>query len=200
MKAKHFFMMLIAAACCMNLFTACGSDSDDSTPNPAEDKTRAKVAMVFSYYVTEDMLKYCDVTITSKKGDEVIGEVKLTDQSVVQVTDHPELYGHTITLVANSLPATFSFSRTVKMKDNADLTGVESVRYSKSHSYKFGYYNAADKLINDADAIPFSSLGTSPASADKFVEFVNAKKLDVTYVYTFDKNKSMEYDIIKENE
>ena len=134
MKTRHFFMMLIAAACCMNLFTACGSDSDDS-PNPAEDKTRDKVAMDFTFDVTGDMLKYCDVTITSKKGDQVMGEVKLTDQSVVQVAGYEGLYSHTVTLAANSLPATFSFSRTVKMKDNADLTGVEKVRYSTSNAH-----------------------------------------------------------------
>ena len=190
--------MLIAAACCMNLFTACGSD--DSPSNPAEDKTRDKVAMDFSFDVTGDMLKYCDVTITSKKGDQVIGEVKLTDQSVVQVAGYEGLYSHTVTLAANSLPATFTFSRTVKMKDNADLTGVESVRFSTNTSYKFRYYNAAGKLINDDDATSLTAHGSRPASADKFVEYVNTKKLDVTYVYTFDKNNPMEYDIIKVEE
>lgn len=199
MKTRHFFMMLIAAACCMNLFTACGSDSDDS-PNPAEDKTRDKVAMDFSFDVTEDMLKYCDVTITSKKGDQVMGEVKLTDQSVVQVAGYEGLYSHTVTLAANSLPATFTFSRTVKMKDNADLTGVERVRYSTSTSYKFRYYNAAGQLINDADAISSTHHGTHPAPADNFVDLVNTKKLDVTYVFTFDKNNPSEMDIIKVNE
>ncbi|MCR5513756.1 MAG: hypothetical protein K6F43_09375 [Prevotella sp.] len=146
------------------------------------------------------MLKYCDVTITCKKGDQVMGEVKLTDQSVVQVVGYEGLYSHTVTLVANSLPATFSFSRTVKMKDNADLTGVESVRYSMNVSYKFEYYNAAGKLINDDDAIPSTSHGSRPAPADKFVEYVNTKKLDFTYVYTFDKNNPSELDIIKGNE
>ena len=200
MKTRHFFMMLIAAACCMNLFTACGSDSDDSPSNPAEDKTRDKVAMDFSFDVTGDMLKYCDVTITSKKGDQVMGEVKLTDQSVVQVAGYEDLYSHTVTLAANSLPATFSFSRTVKMKDNADLTDVESVRYSTSQSYKFGYYNAADKLINDADATPLTFHGFRTAPADNFVNLFNTKKLDVTYVFTFDKNNPSEMDIIKVNE
>ena len=199
MKTKHFFMMLIAAACCMSLFTACGSDSDDS-PNPAEDKTRDKVAMDFTFDVTGDMLKYCDVTITSKKGDQVMGEVKLTDQSVVQVAGYQDLYSHTVTLVANSLPATFSFSRTVKMKDNADLTGVESVRYSTSQSYKYGYYNAAGKLINNADDVPFTNHGFRTAPADKLVDLVNTKKLDVTYVFTFDKNNPVEVNIIKVNE
>lgn len=199
MKTKHFFMMLIAAACCMSLFTACGSDSDDS-PNPAEDKTRDKVAMDFTFDVTRDMLKYCDVTITCKKGDQVMGEVKLTDQSVVQVAGFKELYSHTATLAANSLPATFSFSRTVKMKDNADLTGVETVRYSTSMGYKYVYYNAAGNLINDADAIPSTNHGTHPAPADQFVNIVNTKMLDVTYVFTFDKNNPSEMDIIKGNE
>ena len=86
------------------------------------------------------------------------------------------------------------------MKDNADLTGVESVRYSTNVSYKFGYYNAAGKLINDDDAIPLTNHGSRPAPADKFVDLVNTKKLDVTYVYTFDKNNPSEVDIIKVNE
>jgi hypothetical protein len=67
---KKMMMTLAAVLCCamtMTVFTACGSDDDDSK-NPAEDTTPKQVAMNFVLYNTADMLNYCNIEISYDNG------------------------------------------------------------------------------------------------------------------------------------
>jgi hypothetical protein len=179
---KKMMMTLAAVLCCamtMTVFTACGSDDDDK---PSDDNKRAKVGMIFDFQITDDMLKYCDIEISINNG---AGQ---SDKKMVEASDIKD--GLFTAKLSAPLPANLTLTRTVKMKADVDLTGVETIKYMRGYQYIAAYYNAAGQYLENDRHISYASLNLNPSSArvDKFEELVNNGSLDKTFSYTFDKN------------
>ena len=179
---KNFFKSVFAlmCACVMTTsFVACGSDDDDKTPS--NDNTRAKVGMIFDFQITDDMLKYCDIEISANNG------AGLSDKKTVTASDVKD--GFFTAKLSASLPANFTLTRTVKMKSNVDLTGVETIKFVRGYQYTVGYYNAAGQYLEkDGKLVSLLNLTPTSTSVDKFIQCVNEGYLDKTITIAFDKN------------
>ena len=132
MKTKHFFLSILAAVCCLSLFTACGSNDD---PETEPDYNRAYVAMNFSFQLTEDMLKYCyvELSISNGKGEPT--------SKVINADDLDN--GYCYAQLTSAFPAIFTLDREVTLKPDVDLSKIESIKYSTGYQYETGYFNAA---------------------------------------------------------
>jgi hypothetical protein len=180
---KKMMMTLAAVLCCamtMTVFTACGSDDDDSK-NPAEDTTPKQVAMNFVLYNTADMLNYCNIEISYDNGLGNAKTVTLTKDMVNENFSWKQM------LTADRLPATFTISRKVTLKQSIDE--VEKFTYTRGYSYAYALYNAAGKRV--FESTPYANTGSSDGSGAKIAERINAGALDHTYTFTFDAKGNM---------
>lgn len=187
MKTKHSFLAALTTICAMTMtivFTACGSDDDNNdTPN-SEDTTPKKVMMNFTYYATEDMLTYCDVQVTVGNKTEAMTMTNTTKESIKGV----EYYAWKQTVSANELPANFTFSRKVTLKQNIDDVAVFT--FTRGYAYNYALYNAADKKVKDGQ--PYKNIGTESGPGANVAALINEGRLDNTSTFAFDKDGNEE--------
>ena len=180
MKTKHFFLSILAAVCCLSLFTACGGNDD---PETEPDYNRAYVAMNFSFQLTEDMLKYCyvELSISNGKSDptsKVINAGELSN-------------GFCYAQVSAAFPAIFTLDRKVTLKPDVDFSKIESIKYSTGYQYETGYFNASYQYLPNDPGVTKEELNNLTASGTEFEALVKEGKLNRTYTFDFDKEGKM---------
>ena len=136
--------------------------------------------MNFIFYNTEDMLNYCNIEVTYNDGTGA-KTVMLTKDNV------DEGFSWKQTVVAKHLPATFTFSRKVTLKQSVDE--VETFTYTRGYFYAYAFYNAAGKHVKDGT--PFNYINEIPVSGAAVATIINSGRLDKTYTYTFDEKGEM---------
>ena len=176
-------MTLAAALCCAmttTVFTACGDKEEEITPShtedttPADDITPKQVALSFSFYNTQDMLNYCNIEVSYDNGDGA--------QTVMVTKDNVDAYGiWKQQVTANQLPATFTFSRKVTLKQSVD--DVDVFNYTRGYSYTYALYNADGKRLDGNTSQ--SSTGSNPASGQNVAKLINEGRLDRSYTISF---------------
>lgn len=179
MKTKHFFLSILAAVCCLSLFTACGNDDPETEP----DYNRAYVAMNFSFQLTEDMLKYCYVELSISNGK---------NDPTSKVINSGELSnGFCYAQVSAAFPAIFTLDRKVTLKPDVDLSKIESIKYSTGYQYETGYFNASYQYLPNDPGVTKEELNNLTASGTEFEALVKEGKLNRTYTFDFDKEGKM---------
>lgn len=181
MKTKHFFLTLIAAVCCLSMFTACGGN-DDSETEP--DYTRAYVAMNFSFQLTEDMLKYCyvELSISNGKGD---------PSSKVINADDLSSKGFCYAQITAAFPAIFTLDRKVTLKTDVDFSKIESIKYATGYQYETGYFNASYQYLSNDPGVTKEELYDHTVTGTEFAQLVNEGKLNRTFTFNFDNEGKM---------
>lgn len=186
MKVRHSILAVLALLCSASLFTACGSDDDDS--KPAADNTRVYVGLFHSAQITDDMLKYFNVEVITTNGAGKVQSYTVTKEKLEN--------GKFEATVVGQLPCELKVETQVTVKPDADFTNVESIKYFRgsNYSYVIRYYNAESKAI--ANQVTFGGMTSSnPTTApnsrystiEAFVQAVRDGYLDHTSVKTFDK-------------
>lgn len=179
-------MTLAAILCCAmtsTVFTACGSDDDDNTTPPAEDTTPKQVAMDFYFFTTEDMLSYCNVEVTYDDGTGT-KTATLTKDMV------DEKLRYRVHFASDHLPANFTVSRKITLKQNIDE--LQSFSYfTNGYTYMAALYNAAGKKVSDILEYTSNDPQTYPGA--NVTKLINDGRLDHTYTFTFDTKGEMNY-------
>ena len=185
---KKNLLTLAAVLCCammVTIFTACGSDDDDNNTSKADDNTPKSVMLVFSLYATADMIDYCDVQVSigNEKGDAKTMTLKKSDLEAFGTN-----YVWNQTLAAD-LPATFTFTRKVTLKQNID--DLANFSYTKSVDYKSGLYNAAGNLISSNT--PGTAFAKNTTVGRTAADRINGGVLNEKYIFSFDKNGKLTF-------
>lgn len=181
--------MLAAILCCAmttTVFTSCGGDDDNETPTPKtteEDTTPKQVAMDFYFFTTEDMLNYCNVEVTYNDGTGA-KTVTLTQDMV------DEKLRYKVHFVSHQLPATFTVSRKVTLKQSIDE--LQSFSYfTNGYTYVAALFNAAGKKLSELPQYTANDPQAFPG--DKVTTLINTNRLNHTYTFTFDTNGELNY-------
>lgn len=175
---KKILMTLAALLCCwvtITVFTACGDD-DDNTPR-ADDTKPAKIAMVFHFLNTPEMVENFNIEYSFSNGLDVNKTVTLNDVTLEADKSFK------VTLAAN-LPCTLKFSRKVTLKNS--ITEMPTFSYTKKISCIYGLYNAAGKQVLTSATVDTGA--SSSLNGEKVTKLVEAGSLDYEHVYTFDAN------------
>ena len=176
---KKFLLTFAAAVCCAmsaTMFTACGSDDNSSSGTggggTVTDTVRAYVAANVTFKETEDILKYCDVTVKYNDGT---GEKTDT----VKTTEWKKL-------LSAKLPGSLVYKKIITLKDSAGMAAKDSISFSAGYSYAYCFYNAAKQPIGDFKM--FDMLGKSKKTAKiaLLIEYIKAGKLNTTVDLSFD--------------
>lgn len=185
MKIKHFFFATFALLCCATLMTACGSDGDDNEPKPNDDNKRVYVAMWHYTQLTDDMLAYCNVEITTING---VGktETKMLTKDDVQK-------GEYMSTVVGPLPCELTVKKTVTLKPEVDFSAVSSIKFYRGYYLEYAFYNAKQELIKgELHQIGNRNLSPStaatPEAIERFKKLVNEGSLNKTVTIAFDKD------------
>ncbi len=175
---KKFLLTFAAAVCCAmsaTMFTACGSDDNSSSGNgggTVTDTVRAYVAANVTFKETEDILKYCNVTVKYNDGTgEKTDTVKTTPWSK---------------MLSAKLPGSLVYKKIITLKDSAGMAAKDSISFSAGYSYAYRFYNAAKEPIGEFKM--FDMLGKSKKTAKiaLLIEYIKAGKLNTTVDLSFD--------------
>jgi hypothetical protein len=192
MKTRHFILAVLALLCSATLFTACGSDDDDkgSQPTPA---TRSYVALWHYFTVSGDLLDYFNVDIIIDNSLDDSGH--LTTGTITKRVEKNKLASTGTYEIGqiSSLPGTLTVSRKVTLKDDIDYSQVSSIQLVIGHTYKYGYLDSKNNVIdnkyyNGASADKIVN-ATTPEKVQDLVQRVRDGQLDMTTrTFAFDKN------------
>lgn len=152
--------------------TACGDDNDDNVPSNTNDLKPAGVTMTYTFFVTQDMLDYCDIVVSYNDGT---GEKTETMTSLE--------WTKTVTA---KLPCTFTFDKTVTLKSSKDITQADKVTYTNRVAFKYDILNAAGNPIGKSRMGEFGV--NSTLTGEKVGEIVSSGSLNLRQVYKFDIN------------
>ena len=172
----------LTAALMALAFTAChkNNPSDGGTATQ-EDKTPAQVALSFSFAQTPEMMQYCTVQINFESSEGATQTILLKQEDVDAQCRWNALVS------SHKLPASFTFRRTVTLKE--DISSLEHFSYSKGISYQYALYNAAGTQVFLSDFV--DNLASSKLNGSKVAELVKAGKLDRTCTFSFDAEGKM---------
>lgn len=121
------FAAILCCATAATVFTACGSNDDNETSST--DTKPSNVAIQVSFTETEDILKYCDVSIEYNDGTGAKTE-SLTNTTWTKA-------------LTAKLPASFSIKKTVTLKAGVDLsTDTTTFNCFEAYSYRYNVINA----------------------------------------------------------
>ncbi len=149
---KKFLMTFAAAVFCAmsaTMFTACGSDNDDNNggkpgSNPGtggntgtttvKDSIPTKVKFGLEVVETEDILKYCNVSVEYNDGTGAKTEA-------VTTCSWQKFF-------ESKVPATYTLKKIVTVKDSAGLASAAKISfYTGAYKYSYALYNAANEVI-----------------------------------------------------
>ncbi len=176
---KKFLMTFAAAICCamsVTMFTSCGDDDNSSNGtgggSTVSDTIPASIKVSMTFKETEDILKYCDVTMKYNDGTgEKTDTLKTTEWTKV---------------LSAKLPCSISFKKIVTLRDSAGMAAADSISFYAGYSYIRAFYNAAGE--DTGKRTTFNILGepTKTAKIAKLIEYINAGKLNKDVDFTYD--------------
>ena len=197
---KKIMMMLAAVLCCAmttTVFTACGDDDEipesktidqDEPESTYADPTATPVyaSVAFSFMTTAEMLTYCDVRLEYNNGQ---GDSLIIQSLTQDMVDVEKDYSFTKQLNAK-LPATFTFTRKITLKEGARETvaNMAKISFTNQYKYTYGVLDANYKLFarsfvpNETGGYPGHPSGT------KAVENIEAGNYNKTITFNFDKD------------
>lgn len=163
------FAAILCCATAATVFTACGSNDDNE--NSSTDTKPSNVAIQVSFTETEDILKYCDVSIEYNDGTGAKTE-SLTNTTWTKA-------------LTAKLPASFSIKKTVTLKAGVDLsTDSTTFKYAEGFIINYRILNAAGDVVKNGAGT--SSSKTSSAKAYKIAEGIKNGRLSRNLTYVFD--------------
>ena len=170
---KKFLMISLAAMACLSF--SCSKDNtqkQEEEETTVKDKTPASAEITFTYYATEDMLNFADMTVTYGDG-------------TVSKTETVTGVEWTATIASSSLPVTFQFDRTVTKKEGFELLSTQNYTYSKQYKFSYRILNAAGEEIDDNTYI--SSVTPRTLPGDKIQQLFDGGKMGSTHSITITK-------------
>lgn len=187
MKTRHFLLAALALLCSTTLFTACGSDDDDDITPSKPDDVRVYVALWHYTQLTEDMLNYCKVEVTTIAAD---------GYSTTHVVTKADIKNNAyMATVVGKLPCDLKVKRTVTLLDeNIDVSTISSIQYYGNSNYiKYVYYNTNKELITNAGGEGGAThLSPSTVTSEKgkqgFVDMVKKGHFNADLTFSFDKD------------
>lgn len=197
---KKILMTLAAVLCCWvttTVFTACGGDDEIPEPKPIEQEeqespyadpsaTPVYASVAFSFMTTPEMLTYCDVRLEYNNGQ---GDPLIIQSLTQGMVDAENDYSFTKQLTAK-LPATFTFTRKITLKEGARETvaNMEKISFTNRYKYTYGVLDANYKIF--ASSFVPNQIGGYPGkpSGTKAVENIEAGNYDKTITFNFDKD------------
>lgn len=174
---KNFFLKsgLFVVVMAM-VFVSCDRDDDFGTDNNGQQGTEevkkaTAVALEYTNWVTEDMLKYCDIVLMYNDGTgekaETITSIKWNKSFVA------------------ALPCTFTFKKTVTLKEGIDMTSVEKVEiYKNGYSRSYELLDADGQLMKKGEVS--SNLSSMTPAYANFLEGIEKGSFNTTNTYVFD--------------
>lgn len=178
-KMRMSLMMFAAVLCCAmaaSVFTACSSSDDDNKDSDSGSKVGGVMVYV-GFTESEDVLKYCDVSVVYNDGT---GEKTET----ITKTDWSKK------LTVTKLPATITFKKTTVLKAGVDVSSISTFKYSTVYSSGYCQTNAEGTAITTLSATSFG--GTKTIAGSKVTEALNSGSLNKTVAFTFDANGNLQ--------
>lgn len=177
-KMRMFMMAFAAVLCCAmaaSVFTACSSSNDDD--NKDSGSKVGGVMVYVGFTESEDVLKYCDVSVVYNDG---------TGEKSETITKA----NWSKTLTVTKLPATITFKKTTVLKAGVDVSSISTFKYSTVYSSGYCQTNAAGTALTTLHANSFG--GTKTIAGSKVTEALNGGSLNKTVTFTFDANGNLQ--------
>lgn len=198
---KKLFTAAVALICITMAgvaFTACGGDDETLKPQTPQEQeqpespyadpsaTPVYASVAFSFMTTAEMLTYCDVRLEYNNGQ---GDSLIIQSLTQDMVDIEKDYSFTRQLNAK-LPATFTFTRKITLKEGARETvaNMEKISFTNQYKYTYGVLDIKYKIFarsfvpNETGGYPGKPSGT------KAVENIEAGNYDKTITFNFDKD------------
>ena len=170
---KKFMMTLAAVLCCAmttTVLTACGGGDDSDTPGA--DTTPVAAKLVSEITVSDDLVKYMDVTVEYYDATGAIQKEQMTTTKWSKD-------------VTAKLVAKLGARVTIKLKDGVDASKLDKITVSYSYAYAGACLNAAGQTVGSVTADQFEhSIVISGSDIEKFIE--NRKAGLIKFLYIFD--------------
>ncbi len=186
---KSLRTFALAFACCAmgaTMLTACGGDDNGSSGGNGGGtvtKDTIPVAVNFrsTWYETAAILKYCDVCIEYDDGTGAKTDTLKTTQ-----WDY---------IKAAKLPVTFTFKKTVTLRDSAGMASAESIHFTSDSWYLYITYSASGGTVDKANAasLPDSTGVKGAKKIALLIEKIKNGGLNKTEIYSFDAKGKMTY-------
>ena len=172
-------MTLAAVLCCAmttTVLTACGGD--DSGDTPGADTTPVAAKLVSEITVSDDLVKYMDITVEYYDATGAIQKEQMTTTKWSKD-------------VTAKLVAKLGARVTIKLKDGVDVSKIDKITVSYSYAYAGACLNAAGQTVGSVTSDQFEqSIVISGSDIEKLIE--NRKAGLIKFLYIFD-GKSATY-------
>ena len=176
---KKMMMTLAAVLCCAmttTVLTACGGD--DSGDTPGADTTPVAAKLVSEITVSDDLVKYMDITVEYYDATGAIQKEQMTTTKWSKD-------------VTAKLVAKLGARVTIKLKDGVDVSKIDKITVSYSYAYAGACLNAAGQTVGSVTSDQFEqSIVISGSDIEKLIE--NRKAGLIKFLYIFD-GKSATY-------
>ena len=172
-------MTLAAVLCCAmttTVLTACGGD--DSGDTPGADTTPVAAKLVSEITVSDDLVKYMDITVEYYDATGAIQKEQMTTTKWSKD-------------VTAKLVTKLGARVTIKLKDGVDVSKIDKTTVSYSYAYAGACLNAAGQTVGSVTSDQFEqSIVISGSDIEKLIE--NRKAGLIKFLYIFD-GKSATY-------
>ncbi len=163
------FTTILCCATAATVFTACGDDNNNET---SSDTKSTKMELLLSFSESEDIMKYCDVSIEYNDGTGAKTE-SLTNTTWTKA-------------LTAKLPASFSIKKTVTLKAGVDLsTDTTTFNCIETYSYRYNVVNA-DGGVTATDG--HSKETECEAEARQMAEGIKNGDFNESFTLVFDAN------------
>lgn len=172
---------LLSCAFATTVFTACGSDDKEDIIKPSvEEATPTQMALTFTLDATDDMAEYFDMVVTYDDG---------TGEKQEAFTDLE--WSKTLT---SKLPATFTFSRKIRVKDDKRdaLAAADIVEVTTHYHYSFDILDDKGQVIPEMTGSKDIAQSMIKDTGTRALERAQAGGYDRTYICMFDVNGSIQ--------
>ena len=163
---KKIMLTLAAVLCCAmttTVLTACGG-SDDSGDVPGPDKTPVAGVIKAGIKVSEDMLKYLDLTVEYYDAN---GSVQKETMDKTEWSKE----------VKAKLTAKLGARLLMKLKDGVDVSNLTNTTFAYSYSYRCAAVTSSNEEVGEA-LISNPSFSATVTNSEKLSEFINKHKDD----------------------
>ena len=166
-------MTLAAVLCCAmttTVLTACGGD--DSGDTPGADTTPVAAKLVSEITVSDDLVKYMDITVEYYDATGAIQKEQMTTTKWSKD-------------VTAKLVAKLGARVTIKLKDGVDVSKIDKITVSYSYAYAGACLNAAGQTVGSVTSDQLEqSIVISGSDIEKLIE--NRKAGLIKFLCIFD--------------